>query len=87
MGDGRSATLSDSVLWLTRLKLWLLLRNLDHTLAMASPKGFVLHEGESPFDGRLIVSIATLHSSNRKTGDMVQVWILPKDINPLDAVK
>ena len=54
---------------------------------MASPKGFVLHEGISPFDGQNIVSIATCHSSNRKTGDMVQVWILPKDINPLDAVK
>ena len=54
---------------------------------MASPKGFVLHEGISPFDGQDIVSIATCHSSNRKTGDMVQVWILPKDINPLDAVK
>ena len=38
-------------------------------------KGYVLHEGPSPFDGQPIVSIATLHSSNRKTGDMVQTWI------------
>ena len=36
-------------------------------------KGYVLHEGPSPFDGQPIVSIATLHSSNRKTGDMVQI--------------
>ena len=41
-------------------------------------KGYVLHEGPSPFDGQPIVSIATLHSSNRKTGDMVQTWILPR---------
>ena len=50
-------------------------------------KGYVLHEGPSPFDGQPIVSIATLHSSNRKTGDMVQTWILPRDQHPLDAVK
>ena len=50
-------------------------------------KGYVLHEGPSPFDGQPIVSIATLHSSNRKTGDMVQTWILPRDLHPLDAVK
>ena len=50
-------------------------------------KGYVLHEGPSPFDGQPIVSIATLHSSNRKTGDMVQTWILPWDLHPLDAVK
>ena len=48
-------------------------------------KGYVLHEGPSPFDGQPIVSIATLHSSNRKTGDMVQTWILPRDLHPLDA--
>ena len=50
-------------------------------------KGYVLHEGPSPFDGQPIVSIATLHSSNRNTGDMVQTWILPRDLHPLDAVK
>ena len=50
-------------------------------------KGYVLHEGPSPFDGQPIVSIATLHSNNRKTGDMVQTWILPRDLHPLDAVK
>ena len=56
-------------------------------LVAGMAKGYVLHEGPSPFDGQPIVSIATLHSSNRKTGDMVQTWILPRDLHPLDVVK
>ena len=49
--------------------------------------GYALHEGPSPFDDKPIVSIATLHSSNRKTGDMVQSWILPRDLHLFDAAK
>ena len=45
-------------------------------LVAGMAKGYVLHEGSSPFDGKPIVSIATLHSSNRTTGDMVQTLIL-----------
>ena len=33
------------------------------------------------------VSIITFASANVKTGDMAQVWILNKDINPVDALK
>ena len=33
------------------------------------------------------VSIITFTSANVKTGDMAQVWILNKDINPVDALK
>lgn len=50
-------------------------------------KGYVLWEGASPWDGSPIVAIATMRSVNRKTGDMVQVWIMPQDIAPHDAVK
>ena len=44
-------------------------------------KGMILHESDT------IVSIATFKSNNDKTGDMVQVWIMLKDINPVEALK
>jgi len=53
---------------------------------MTKPKGYVLWEGPSPIDGQPLVAIATLKTSNRKTGKMVQVWIIRSDISPLDAV-
>ena len=37
-----------------------------------APSGFVMYDGPSAIDGAPIVVIATLKSSNRKTGDMVQ---------------
>jgi hypothetical protein len=45
----------------------------------------ILYEGASKLDGSPIVAIATTGSKNSKTGDMVQVWILPADIDPLEA--
>ena len=50
-------------------------------------KGFVFYEGQSALDGSPIVVIGTLETSNAKTGDMVQVWILRSDINPVEASK
>jgi len=50
----------------------------------------VLYEGPSMIDGAPIVAIATgieSPSRNRKTGPVVQVWILRQDISPVDAVK
>lgn len=38
-------------------------------------------------DGKPIVAIATTESSNRKTGDMIQTWILRKNIDPVKAVR
>lgn len=38
--------------------------------------GKIIWEGKSRFDGKPIVCIATENSKNRKTGDMVQTWIL-----------
>ena len=49
-------------------------------------KGFILDKNVG-FDGQQVVSIATLKTSNTKTGDMVQVWILREDQNPLEALK
>ena len=49
---------------------------------MTKPKGYILWEGLSKFDNTPIVVIATLKTTNRKTGDMVQTWILPQDSHP-----
>jgi|14BtaG_2_1085337.scaffolds.fasta_scaffold27511_3 hypothetical protein len=52
------------------------------------PTGFILYEGKSNLDpSQDIVAIVTTKSSNRKVGDMMQLWILNKDINPLTASK
>jgi hypothetical protein len=45
------------------------------------PTGYLLHEDAD------IVVIATTGTRNPKTGDMVQVWILPRSINPMEAIK
>ena len=50
-----------------------------------APSGFVMYEGASQIDGAPIVVIATLKSSNRKTGDMVQTWILRQDLHPVES--
>ena len=49
--------------------------------------GVVFYRGISMLDGMDIVGIATLHSGNRKTGDMVQTWILRADVEPHTAAK
>jgi len=54
---------------------------------MRVPKGFIVWEGPSPVDGQPIVMVMTLRSGNRKTGDMVQTWILRQDVDPVQAVK
>jgi hypothetical protein len=54
------------------------------------PNGYILFEGPSAIDGKPIVVIATgfaNKSSNAKTGDMIQTWILRADIAPHHAVK
>lgn len=50
-------------------------------------KGFIFYDGPSKLDGSPIVVIGTLETSNVKTGDMIQVWILRSDINPVEATK
>lgn len=51
------------------------------------PKGFILYRGPSVLDGQPIVAITTMKTSNAKTGDMVQVWILREDVSPVEAMK
>ena len=53
---------------------------------MATPLGFIIDQGLSPIDSKPYVAILTLKTSNRKTGNMAQVWILRSDINPVEAV-
>jgi len=54
---------------------------------IGNPKGFVLTEFNSPLDNKPCVAILTLESENRKTGNMCQVWILLRDVNPVQAVE
>ena len=43
--------------------------------------GHILHTDQTR------VIIATTESDNRKTGNMIQIWILRKDVSPPDAVR
>jgi hypothetical protein len=52
---------------------------------MSKPTGIILYEGPSRLDGEPIVVIATLESRNRKTGSMVQTWIMRSDLDPVAA--
>lgn len=53
-------------------------------------QGFTFYEGPSAIDGGPIVAIATgllLPSTNRKTGPLVQVYMLRSDTSPMRAVQ
>jgi len=49
--------------------------------ARKNPSGYVLYENPN------YVVVATMETENPKTGNMVQVWILAKDMSPVDAVR
>lgn len=52
--------------------------------------GYVLYTGPSLLDGAPIVVIATgfkAGSTNRKTGEMIQTYILRSDVEPTDAIR
>jgi|SRR5262245_14820019 len=51
--------------------------------AATLPTGYVIYDGASLLNGERIVCVATLHSSNDKTGDMIQTWILVASHDPL----
>ena len=57
------------------------------TIKAPKQRGFILYDGPSVLDGQPIVVIATMETSNRKTGQMVQTWIIRSDISPTDAAK
>lgn len=56
---------------------------------MPQPLGYILYEGPSELDGAPIVVIATgfrQASANRKTGALIQTYILRSDIAPMAAI-
>src|SRR6056297_1167050 len=52
---------------------------------MAKNQTFIAYEGPSLIDGQNIVVLVQTGSSNRKTGDMVQTYILHANIDPITA--
>ena len=54
---------------------------------MSKPKGYIIDRGLSPSDGQPYVVIMTDQSSNNKTGNMCQIWILRADIHPVEALQ
>ena len=51
---------------------------------MPKPNGYILHEAS---DIVVIATGFTRKSANPKTGDMIQVWILARHVNPVRAIK
>jgi hypothetical protein len=55
---------------------------------MGTPnRGRILYQGPSELDGKPIVAIVTFGSSNAKTGNVAQVWIMRSDIGPIQAAQ
>jgi hypothetical protein len=56
---------------------------------MSKPLGYIAYDGPSLIDGAPIVVIVTglSGSSNRKTGSMIQTFILRQDVHPMEALK
>lgn len=48
-------------------------------------RGVIIYEGPSVLNNEPIVAIATFDSRNVKTGNMIQTWIMYKDLHPLIA--
>lgn len=45
-----------------------------------------IYRGPSEIDGCRILAIATQNSSNRKTGNVMQIWIMSANANPVQAL-
>jgi len=54
---------------------------------MKKPTGYTIFEGKSPITGDDIIAVITLKSTNIKTGNMASMWILHKDLSPIEASK
>lgn len=54
---------------------------------MPGSGGFIAWRGLSRFTGDPIAVVVTCGSSNRKTGDMDQAWIIRSDVHPLHATR
>lgn len=53
------------------------------------PLGIVVYDGPSLIDGKPIICVVNCfkRTGNEKTGDMLQSWIIRKNIHPVDAMK
>ena len=56
-------------------------------LRAAHSNGVTLYDGPSMFTGRPIIAVATFESDNEKTGNMITIWIMPRDISPSEALR
>ena len=52
---------------------------------MKKQNGVILYQGPSLLDSSPIAVIATLKTSNRKTGGMAQSWILKAGMSPIES--
>lgn len=54
---------------------------------MKKPLGIILYKGPSKIDGQMIIVLATGFdkSSNEKTGNMIQTWIMTLRMSPIEA--
>lgn len=50
-------------------------------------KSLVIYNGPSMIDGKPIICVALAKSGNRKTGDIMQTFIMRKDLHPVEALK
>ncbi len=50
------------------------------------PDGVVLYDGPSLIDGKPIILVATFRTANDKTGNLIQTWILRKNVHPVEAI-
>ena len=65
-------------------------RHALHAAGLGKPSGVEIWRGKSEIDGRPIVAVLTglqSPSSNRKTGDVLQLWIFPQGQSPSAAVR
>lgn len=51
------------------------------------PRTVLFYQGPSQLTGEPIFAIAGASTSNRKTGPMVQIWIIRADMTPIEAVR
>jgi hypothetical protein len=64
------------------------MRGINIMTAIKKPSGYIIYRGASMLNGAPIVAVAITKSSNSKTGDMVQTYILVDNgRSPLDNVR
>ncbi len=54
---------------------------------MSKAQSAIIYDGPSLIDGAPVLVFAIISKRNRKTGDMLQTYIIRADISPLDASK